>query len=254
MATNRLVQSLAGEKSKPARDPIDFLMGGGGADDASGSGLGGMTGAKGTAALEMMRRDFESNPRKTTQVVRFGMARANGTDPKVGQDALAFFSRYGCYRGKHEWAYVSWMIGAIWNALELQQHETAHALTGVALAALDQAMLSGGNFQCGYLWTHLPEPPWGVIDRVAVPGEIRPYSRLASPVWIASTVGYMKDLDAMQGMLYQGAGGGGVGGGADKRRRQQDEIAKKKLDEKEKAEKNDDGAVPKPRGRGRGRN
>ena len=250
IATTRLVHVLAQQRQQ--RDPVDLLMGGSsGGDDMTGAGFGTMTGAKGTAALEMQRRDFEAHPRRTTEMVRFNMGRAMGTDPRQPQDAHGFFSRYASFKDKHEFGYIAWLLGAIWNAHELGQVEEAHALTGVGLAMLDQAMLSGGNFRTGYLWTHLPEPPWGVLERPRSVAEIRPYSRLASPVWVASTVAYFKDLAAMDEHLHRDGGGGGGNGGR-LSKREKDALRKEKEEKEEVSPKDKDGLGRRARGRGRG--
>lgn len=50
----------------------------------------------------------------------------------------------------------------------------AQALVGRGMAAVDQ-MARGGAPSLGFLWTHLPEPPWGVVERPAC-SEMAPYS------------------------------------------------------------------------------
>ena len=92
---------------------------------------------------------------------------------------------------------ISWILASLWNHLELGQVDRAHALTGIALAAVDQWMISG-RLDFGYLWTHLEEPPWNVIERGARTSQVRPYSRLAPATWVATTVAYLRDMDALR--------------------------------------------------------
>ena len=103
---------------------------------------------------------------------------------------------------------ISWILASLWNHLELGQVDRAHALTGIALAAVDQWMISG-RLDFGYLWTHLEEPPWNVIERGARTSQVRPYSRLAPATWVATTVAYLRDMDALrERMGTQGAKAG----------------------------------------------
>ena len=92
---------------------------------------------------------------------------------------------------------ISWILASLWNHMELGQTEHAHALTGIALAAVDQWMISG-RLDFGYLWTHLEEPPWNVIERGPRSSHVRPYSRLAPAAWVATTVAYLRDMDALR--------------------------------------------------------
>ena len=53
----------------------------------------------------------------------------------------------------------------------------------------------------GFLWSHLPEPIWWLQNRNAQAQDLQPYSRLVPPAWVAATVAYLKDLDAMAAHL-----------------------------------------------------
>jgi len=159
-------------------------------------------GARGTAALEAQRREFELRPGASVAMTRLLLARANGTSPQQRQDARAFFERHGSFAAtsrNHDWGYVAFLLASVWNQLELGETEAAQALVGRGLAAVDQTA-RGSRASLGFLWTHLPESPWGVLDRPAR-AEQQPYSLLAPPALVASSVAYLKDLDAMQERL-----------------------------------------------------
>ena len=74
-----------------------------------------------------------------------------------------------------------------------------------------------GRLDLGYQWTHLPEPPWGVLQRPAHQGGLRPYTCLAESTWVAAMVVYLKDLEAMEdrmGQRHRSSGGGAAQAGA----------------------------------------
>ncbi len=115
------------------------------------------------------------------------MAKALGTHASQPQDALAYFGRHGRFGGgaqagqMRDAGQMAWILGAIWNRLELGQAQEAHAMCGLGLAALDQLAISG-NVDIGYLWCHLPEPPFNTMQRSGnTAQELRPFSQLAHP-------------------------------------------------------------------------
>ena len=173
------------------------------------------------------------------------MARANGTDPNIPQDARAYFERHGAFpANRHDLGYVAFLMATVWNRFEAGQkggppcrfprpsgrrqgsntsshcrgsntsrrrrgsNTSSHCskrvaedvvgaqvLIGRGLATIDQ-MSRGGSTALANLWTHLPEPPWGIVERQAR-AFLAPYTPLIPPVLIASSVAYLKDLDAM---------------------------------------------------------
>ena len=61
------------------------------------------------------------------------------------------------------------------------------------LAGMEQAALDGGNWDLGWLLTHLPEPPWGSVSTMPARTSLRPFAKLADPAWVAAAVAYTKD-------------------------------------------------------------
>ena len=98
-------------------------------------------------------------------------------------------------------AHIAFLLASIWNHLEQEQYLAAQALVGRGMASVDQ-LSRGGAASLGFLWTHLPEPPWGVVERPAM-YDMKPYSLLVPPALVAASVAYLKDLDAMAERLGQ---------------------------------------------------
>jgi len=150
--------------------------------------------------MELQRRHLQNHPVAVARAVRRLMGQASGTDPQSPQDALGYYTRYGTFQNNRDAALIAWLMGSLWNLMEVGAHDEAHALLGLGLAAVEQWGLSG-RLDLGYLWTHLPEPPWGVLQRPPQQISLRPYSRLAEPSWVAAMVAYLKDLEAMEDRL-----------------------------------------------------
>ena len=148
--------------------------------------------------MEAMRREFVGRPGVSVRASREMLARASGTDPHMPQDARAYFERFGSFPSNnklHDFGYVAFLLASVWNHLELGEATAAQALTGRGMAAIDQ-MSRGGSASLGFLWTHLPDPPWGVVDRQPQ-ASLTPYSPLVSPALVAASVAYLRDLDGM---------------------------------------------------------
>ncbi len=157
-----------------------------------------MDGARGAAARELQRQELVSRPSSVTAAVRTRMATSLGTDATQPQDAQAYFQRHGRFaKQNRDGAYMATVLGAIWNHLELGQTDAAQALTATALAATDQWGITG-DLEVGFLWTHLPEPPWALLQRGGgASASSQPYTPLAPPRWVAATVAYLKDMDVL---------------------------------------------------------
>ena len=193
--SNQTMAALA-RRSQQTPD-LDLLGGAAGSNDNIALG-----GARGTAAMEVLRQDFMTRPANTAALTRSMMARSMGTDPTSPQDAIAYFQRNGRFtRDNREGVQLAMILGSIWNHLGLGETQHAHALTGVGLAALDQWGISN-SLDMGYLWTHLPDPAWSLMQRSGPQRGLRPYSQLASPRWVAATVAYLRDLDAMEERMH----------------------------------------------------
>ena len=98
--------------------------------------------------------------------------------------------------------------------LEAGDMQAAQAQVGLALAAVDQWGMTG-RMDIGYLWTHLPEPPWALLERSGARQSLRPFSRLAAPIWVAASVAYLRDRETLQdrmGGRQRGAAAAGGGG------------------------------------------
>ena len=185
--------------------------------------------------MEQMRREFVSRPDLSVKATREMLARASGTDPLLPQDAKAYFERFGSFPANsrtRDFGYVAFLLAGVWNHLELGETAAAQALVGRGLAAVDQVS-RGGSPSLGFLWTHQPDPPWGVLDRRLQPS-LTPYSPLVPPILVAASVAYLKDLDAMAERLgvgpppKRGGGGGGSGEQEEERPRRPPPKAKAK--------------------------
>ena len=63
---------------------------------------------------------------------------------------------------------------------------------------VEQAALDNGRTSLAWLMTGLPEPNYGLVSSTPARSSVKPFSRLASPTWVAANIGYLKDLDFLE--------------------------------------------------------
>ena len=88
------------------------------------------------------------------------------------------------------------LLARIWNLMELDQVDRAHAEVGLAMMALEQVTLHD-RWDLAYLLTHQTEPSSQMMGRQPERSALRPFSGLAEPRWIAAAVAYLRDIDLM---------------------------------------------------------
>lgn len=205
-----LVQTSAAVAALARRpgDDLQALLGG--SPEMGGSSVGG---ARGAAAMEAQRRHLQRSPADVVATTRALLAEALGGGGRASLDATAYVLRYGTFQGNREAAMVAWILASVWNLLEAGDPAGGQALVGIALAAVDQWGMSG-RMDVGYLWTHLPEPPWAILERGAHRQSLRPFSRLAAPMWVAASVAYLRDMETLQDRLGPRNRGSSGGSGA----------------------------------------
>lgn len=68
---------------------------------------------------------------------------------------------------------------------------------------VEQACLDGGRTQLAWLMTGLSEPNFQQLSVNRRRSTLTPFSRLASPTWIAANVSYLRDIDVFETRLKQ---------------------------------------------------
>ena len=68
---------------------------------------------------------------------------------------------------------------------------------------VEQASLDGGKTGLAWLLLGIPEPNYAVVARNRVRTSLQPWTRLASPSWVAANVSYLKDMDVMESRILQ---------------------------------------------------
>ena len=93
---------------------------------------------------------------------------------------------------------TGWEIGFNLNDANIM------GLMAKGLMMTEQFCLDGGRTTMGWLLSAVAEPNFAAIERNKQRRGLRPYSRLASPSWVAATIAFLKDMDYMESRLKDG--------------------------------------------------
>ena len=90
-----------------------------------------------------------------------------------------------------------------WAVAFQSQNQEMLGFLGIMLMFIEQVALDQGKLQLGWLLTGLAEPNHQVhFSHRKKPG-LKPFSRLANPVWVSANLAYLRDLDFMESRMEQ---------------------------------------------------
>ena len=111
-------------------------------------------------------------------------------------DAEEYLRRFGAFQRHRDLGHAQTLLAHMWNLLEMDQVDRAHAEVGLTLMALEQVTLDD-RWGLACFLTHQTEPSSQMMGRQPERNALRPFSRLAEPRWIAAAVAYLRDIDLM---------------------------------------------------------
>ena len=103
--------------------------------------------------------------------------------------------------------HLGFLIGHALDSMQRGDWMKAEAQLCMGLVALEQSLHDSGRWGLAWLMTHLPEPPWHLLQQGMGPDALRPFGRLADPSWAAAAMCYVKDAAAMSELRRKGPGG-----------------------------------------------
>eukprot|EP00438_Fugacium_kawagutii_P032020 Skav219777 [mRNA] locus=C8726944:92:565:- [translate_table: standard] len=95
-------------------------------------------------------------------------------------------------------AHVATLLGEGWNIAHRSSNWEMKGFLSRMLVFVEQAALDSGKLELAYLLTGFTEPNSHLFFPVRkVPG-LKPFSRLADPLWLSANLAYLRDLDYLQ--------------------------------------------------------
>jgi hypothetical protein len=205
--TNHALHALLTRSGRGADDVLTGLLGSSASDDLAAPKL---AGAKGAAAQESLRRDMFEHPRKYIRAIRENAKRElratpDETDSRC-ESMYLYLEKHVPFDKARASAYLGFGLATIADYQRRGDLDKAELLTLLLLVALEQSCLDSGRWSLAWLLTHQPEPPWHSIRHAPQQDSLRPFARLADPVWTASAMAYTKDAAALNEIRKKTAG------------------------------------------------
>ena len=196
--TNSALHALLARSGRGGDDALSGLLGSNTPDDLASPKIGG---ARGAASQEALRRDMFEHPRKHIRAIRENAKREmraspDETDSRCESMYLYLEKRVPFDKARAS-AYLGFGLASIADYQRRGELDKAELMTLLMLVALEQACLDSGRWSLAWLMTHQPEPPWHSIRHAPQNDSLRPFARLADPVWTASAMAYTKDAAAL---------------------------------------------------------
>lgn len=186
--------------SDKSNDPIVSALASGSGSESGGS----STGAKGCVAREAYCRKTKDLDAIATAVRKNALAEL-GMDPQREDESL--MRRYIERRiplAEHKLlCHMATLTAEGWAIAYQGQNQQMLGYLGLVLMFIEQVALDQGRLQLGWLLTGLAEPNHHVhFNHQKRPG-LKPFCRLANPIWVSANLAFLKELDFIEGRMDQ---------------------------------------------------
>ena len=104
--------------------------------------------------------------------------------------------------------YVAYLMAHAADQMQRGDWYRAEATILLGLTSFEQALHDNQRWSMVWLLTHLPEPPFHVLQGGVPLDSLRPFGRLSDPAWTSAVMAYVKDASALSELRRRGPGKG----------------------------------------------
>jgi hypothetical protein len=176
-------------------------------DDDDSKELGGLSGARGTAASEGLRRSMARNARQYRLQLEANLLRVTKKDTLRPKHLLKYSASHSPLGNKVEAGYLVTILCMIHHHLAFDEPETARLLSILGVALAGQASLDQGWHNAWRLYD-FDEPPfqsWRQLEAGRIQ-KLRAHDLLLEKSWLAAVVAEAKDDDYLAKRRGKGKG------------------------------------------------
>ncbi len=151
--------------------------------------------------MELLRRSIAQNPRKATERIRHNRTLALSGMSALeaqGQSKRTYVIKEMALGHNRTGTYLAFGLAEALDLMEAGEWYRAELTIALLLAALEQAAMEDWHWQTAWLLTHLPEPPFHLVNRAPDRASVRPFSKLADPAWVACAMQLTSDAARLQ--------------------------------------------------------
>ena len=187
--------SLLMQRFMQPRDSMaSLLTGGSGSDSGSTS-----TGARGCMAREMFLKAIQDHGRIAEQT-RDNALRELGIplEREDGYLMRRYLERRVPLQDQKLLAHVGTLVSEGWAIAHQSNNLEMKGFLSRMLLFVEQTALDSGKMELAWLLTGFTEPNSHLFFPVKKTPGLKPFSRLANPLWLSANLAYLRDLDYLQ--------------------------------------------------------
>ena len=184
------------------KQPADPIMGAlSGSDSGS---AGSSQGVKGCVAREAFCKTAQDLDVIATSVRRNALAELGMDISREDESVMRRYIERRIPLADHRLlCHVATLAAEGWAVAFKSQNQQMLGFLGLLLMFVEQVALDHGKVQLGWLLTGLAEPNHQIhFSHSKTPG-LKPFSRLANPVWVSANLAYLRDLDFLESRMDQ---------------------------------------------------
>ena len=119
---------------------------------------------------------------------------------------LEYLEKSGGYRNQKTLGLVQWILAHAIDAAAQGDFQGTKEIIALLAMAVEQANFDNGDWSVAYLISLMEEPPIQLFQKrsAAITSTGRPFSPLMPPVWTATTLSYIKDMEVLANKKPEG--------------------------------------------------
>ena len=191
-----LLQKILGSRANT--DPMANLLSSGGANESGSS----SSGAKGCVARDMFLRTIQDHSR-VAEVVRANALQELGISPdREDKDLMkTYFERRVPLADNRLLAHVAQLAAEGWSIAAASHNIEMQGFLGRMMMFVEQVALDSNKIELGWLMAGFAEPNSHLQFSVKRTPGLKPFTRLASPIWVSANLAFLRDLDYRQARM-----------------------------------------------------
>jgi len=191
-----LLQKILGSRANT--DPMANLLSSGGANESGSS----SSGAKGCVARDMFLRTIQDHSR-VAEVVRANALQELGISPdREDKDLMkTYFERRVPLADNRLLAHVAQLAAEGWSIAAASHNIEMQGFLGRMMMFVEQVALDSNKIELGWLMAGFAEPNSHLQFSVKRTPGLKPFTRLASPIWVSANLAFLRDLDYLQARM-----------------------------------------------------
>lgn len=189
--------SVLMQRMMAPKDPMSTLLSGGGSESGNNSGS-----ARGCMARDMYLRTVQDLP-KVGEVARLNAMQELGISmDKEDKDLMHLYIERRVPLAENKMlAHFAVLAAEGWSIAHVAQDPIMKGFIARMLFFIEQSALDNSRLELGWLMSGFPEPNTHLHFSVKRTPGLKPFTRLASPLWVSANLAFLKDLDYIEGRI-----------------------------------------------------